>query len=172
MVKCGSARKLVHSYVSSLSFKTRDVSLTNSKIDDDTMVVFLQAFKSLHRFKYEYGGKEIAGDQIYPSAFGEGLAHLTHILEELVLTTLVDVEEAERIEPLVGFEKLRSVEISSAYLARNSLGGYYDDYNDEEKESDLKDCRDFVAALPPSLEHFAIRDFHSEVWIYIEELLV
>ena len=67
---------------------TRDVSLTSSNIDASSVATFLQSFHSLRQYRYDYKNDDNTPPELVLSAFGQGLARLTHCLEDLVITII------------------------------------------------------------------------------------
>jgi len=139
-----------------------DLFIEQSCISSDYLQHFLRNFRFLKRFQYDHKQYAISDHRprLIPPVVGEGLAHLTHCLEELEIVDdhfdWIESNDEEILSPigsLSAFQKLRSVKITAYILigdveSVNSARGR----NSHRKSSVLKQHESFADVLPASLE--------------------
>jgi hypothetical protein len=138
------------------------------------MINFLRCFTCLRKFFYDHGGAIVGYSDFLPQKFGEGLAHLHHCLEELVLLSH-DYDDNNGDEParaigsLADFQKLRQIVMHAKCL----LGPDPEDQDDDDEDGSQHSATQplLVDILPTSLEALVLMKCDSGILDQLQGLL-
>ncbi|TAQ88283.1 hypothetical protein B7494_g3379 [Chlorociboria aeruginascens] len=146
---------------------TTDLCLADSSLGRSAMYHFLRHFISLKRFAYEHNLK------IPPFPFffdrvdiGQSISHLAHSLEELILRDANNYGICfGLLGPLKAFHRLRKIDAMAYILFGNPARVIQSVRHPSPLRYQNDEVKDFVEALPSSLENLCIRDCHRFTFV-------
>ncbi|CAG8948964.1 hypothetical protein HYFRA_00002092 [Hymenoscyphus fraxineus] len=152
-------------------FSKDTVSLTHAFIQPEQLRKFFQLFSSIRRLEFDFNHEDESIDNweqhkmdFVPQSLVDSVAHLSHSLEELILTqhecpNVVIDDKAERpISPLLSFQKLIKLKISAHLL----LGK---DRRSNSRSTNYNQMAIFDQHFfPKSLKHLTICDCNTSIF--------
>jgi hypothetical protein len=159
----------------------KELTLTNSYIDGDSMITLLRTLPKLRVFEYTACIDIYSPSCFFPQKIGDAISHLKPVLEKLSLDSNELFKwEFEDLDPgfigsLVRFEKLHTLCIDAdALLGPTMQSNDYDNYDysedKDEDEATLEKPR-LVDVLPKSLRTLTLLNCSCEVGYQVQELL-